>query len=176
MDPRFDRLSKRQRESLRGVSALKGSKEIAQELGIEKSTVDGYIAEAVRSIGARNRRDAARQFEIYEAKRSVFADPDKIGGDSARLAIIDPSLPVPVVPDEQSSRQRQPSETTVEPRNAGSRLPFRQKGHVGNPLTAGERLIWIQVIAVGLAIGFGMLATGLQVLTGVIATVSRLFH
>ena len=175
MDPRFDRLSRRQRESLRGVSALKGSKEIADELGIEKSTVDGYIAEAVRLIGARDRRDAARQFDAYEAAlTAAHMTPDKMGGYSARLAGSDPALPVPASPDEQSIRRAQTGGPAAEPQMR-FRLPIRQKGQVGNDLTMGERLIWIQVIVVGLAVGFGMLAVGLQVLTGVIATVSRLF-
>ena len=170
MDERFDRLSRRQRESLRGVSALKGSKEIADELGIEKSTVDGYIADAVRIIGARDRRDAARQFEAYEASPSA---PDKMGGDSTRLAGSAPTMTGPGVPDGQPIRQRQPGGWAPDPQHRRFRLPFRQKGQVGNDLGIGERLIWIQVIAVGFAVGFGMLATGLQVLAGVIATVSH---
>ena len=56
---RFDRLTKRHRECLHGVRALQGSKEIADDLGIEKSTVDSYLTEAVRLLGARNRRHAA---------------------------------------------------------------------------------------------------------------------
>ena len=62
----FDRLSRRHRECLRGVRALKGSKEIAEELGIEKSTVDSYLTEAVKLLGARNRRDAALRWAAYE--------------------------------------------------------------------------------------------------------------
>lgn len=173
MNPRFDRLSKRQRESLRGVGALKGSKEIADELGIEKSTVDGYIAEAVRVLGARDRRDAARQFEAYETALSA---PDKIGGDSARLAEPAPLAPMPVSPDGHSFGRGQPGEAVPEQRTTRFRLPFRQKGQVGNDLTVGERLIWIQVIVVGLSVGFGMLSVGLQVLAGVIASVAHLFR
>lgn len=56
---RFALLTRRHRECLRGVKALKGSKEIAAELGLGKSTVDIYLAEAVRLLGARNRREAA---------------------------------------------------------------------------------------------------------------------
>jgi DNA-binding CsgD family transcriptional regulator len=67
---RFDRLTKRHRECLRGVRELKGSKEIADDLGIEKSTVDGYLTEAVKVLGARNRRDAAMQLAEHKARLS----------------------------------------------------------------------------------------------------------
>jgi hypothetical protein len=55
----------------------------------------------------------------------------------------------------------------------GIRLPFRRKGQRDNDLTVGDRLIWIQAIALGAAIAFGMLMTGLQVLTGLIETVAQ---
>lgn len=174
---RFDRLTKRHRECLQGVRQLKGSKEIADELGIEKSTVDSYLTEAVKVIGARNRRDAALQLERHDQEVAARADPatpDKMGAHSARL--VPPADPLPSVfsPDEfvvgqSGGNARQPGEA----RFAGFRLPYRRKGQTGNDLSVGDRLIWIQVIALGLAIGFGMLMTGLQILTGLVEGVSR---
>ncbi|MEJ8628966.1 helix-turn-helix transcriptional regulator [Sphingomonas sp. I4] len=71
-DPeRFALLTRRHRECLRGVKALKGSKEIAIELGLGKSTVDSYLAEAVRLLGARNRRDAAIALAEHEALEGI---------------------------------------------------------------------------------------------------------
>ncbi|MDQ1231715.1 helix-turn-helix transcriptional regulator [Sphingomonas sp. SORGH_AS_0879] len=71
-------LSPRQLECLRLVWERRISKEIARELGISKTTVDGYIAEAVQVLGAKDRREAAAM---------VFANfpPDRIGGDPARV-------------------------------------------------------------------------------------------
>lgn len=188
-DPaRFDRLGRRHRECLRAVRQLKGSKEIAEQLGIEKSTVDSYITEAVKLLGARNRREAALWFAEHEALQlPIVADesaktpdlsthdtPDKLGGDSARL--VSPALPLPpsVSPDEPFVGQ--PGGTGDAPsrlRSPGIRLPFRRKGQAGNELSIGSRLIWIQAITLGIAIGFGMLMIGLQILTGMIESVTR---
>lgn len=55
------RLSPRQREVLRLYWERQlTSKEIAAELGIAKNTIDGYFKEAIETLGARDRRDAAR--------------------------------------------------------------------------------------------------------------------
>ena len=165
---RFDRLTRRHRECLRGVRELKGSKEIADDLGIEKSTVDSYLTEAVRILGARNRRDAALLLADHEAETA----PDKMGADSARL--VPPALPLPseASPDERLVGL---PDTAIErpSRFTSLRLPYRRKGQADNDLSVGDRLIWIQVIAVGTAVGFGMLATGLQVLTELVESVSR---
>lgn len=176
---RFDRLTKRHRECLRGVRELKGSKEIAEELGIEKSTVDSYLTEAVKVLGARNRRDAALQLDRYERDAetpmsSRVDDPDKIGGHSARLAAPADPLPVTAMPGEQvAGRSAGDAEEPGTARFARLRLPYRRKGRAGNDLSVGDRLIWIQVITLGLAIGFGMLMTGLQILTGIMESLSR---
>ena len=53
-------LSPRQRECVRLIWSRRATwKEIAAELGISKSTVDKYIAEAIELTGARDRRQAA---------------------------------------------------------------------------------------------------------------------
>ncbi|ANC87206.1 helix-turn-helix domain-containing protein [Sphingomonas sp. NIC1] len=181
----FDRLSRRHRECLRGVRALKGSKEIAEELGIEKSTVDSYLTEAVKLLGARNRRDAALRWAAYEDQAAEpsaefttiipeAGDPDKIGGHSARLSPLAADPPLPVVPDETivmaaDSGGARPFRSSAFP----IRLPFRRKGQRGNDLTVGDRLIWIQAIAFGTIVGFGMLMSGLQALTHLIEALTR---
>lgn len=185
----FARLTKRHRECLRGVRALKGSKEIAEELGIEKSTVDSYLTEAVRLVGARNRRDAALRWGAYEDRIAardvdpsvsegsinlVDATPDKMGGHSARLVPVAADPPSPVVPDEPFVGAPEPAGSAPSrPAPSGFRLPFRRKGQRGNDLSVGDRLIWIQAITLGIAIGFGMLMNGLQALTHLIETVTR---
>ncbi len=185
IDTRFDRLSRRHRECLRGVRDLKGSKEIADALGIEKSTVDKYLTEAVRVLGARNRRDAALMLADHEApphtatpyestENAPAPTPDKIGGDSIRLSVSPFDLPIPASPDETIVGAPGVSgEARPRSRPPGIRLPLRRKGQRDNDLTVGDRLIWIQAIALGISIAFGMLMTGLQVLTGLIETVAQ---
>ena len=173
---RFDRLTKRHRECLRGVRALQGSKEIADSLGIEKSTVDSYLTEAVRLLGAKNRRHAALMLGEHDAATAptpAVATPDKMGGDSARLVPTAPPLPLTVEPDEWVVGQPDTGSAGNEPRPSGFRMPFRRKGQADSDLSIGDRLIWIQAIAVGSAIAFGMLAMGLQVVTTLVENVSR---
>lgn len=182
---RFNRLTRRHRECLRGVRELKGSKEIAEELGIEKSTVDSYLTEAVRLLGARNRRDAALRWSEHEARvaqadapetaeKTEETTPDKMGGDSARLSPPPSDLPPPSAPDETIVWAPGVSgEAAPRPSSPGIRLPFRRKGQRASDLSVGDRLIWIQAITLGIAIGFGMLMTGLQVLTGLIEALSQ---
>ncbi len=165
---RFDRLTKRHRECLTGVRALQGSKEIADYLGIEKSTVDSYLTEAVRVLGAKNRRHAALLLAEHDDATGIDAPddaPDKMGADSARLVPPTESLPSDVSPGEQVVGQSDDREQASRHRLSSIGLPYRRKGQADNDLSVGDRLIWIQAIAVGSAIGFGMLAMGLQVVT-----------
>lgn len=181
-DPqRFDRLTKRHRDCLRGVRDLKGSKEIADELGIEKTTVDSYLTEAVKVIGARNRREAALLWAEHEATSTSKTEeipekaaPHKIGGDSMRLVEPVAGLPSAGSPDEMIVGA--PGVSGNPPfrrRSPGIGVPYRRKGQRGNNLTVGDRLIWIQAIVLGVAMAFGMLMTGLQVLTNLIEMMSH---
>jgi DNA-binding CsgD family transcriptional regulator len=67
-DAAFASLTPRERDCLRGVRALKGSGEIARELGIAIGTVDAYLAAAKVKLGARDRKHAALLFAEYEAR------------------------------------------------------------------------------------------------------------
>ena len=66
-DSAFASLTPRERDCLRGVRALKGSGEIARELGIATGTVDAYLATAKTKLGARDRKHAALLFAEHEA-------------------------------------------------------------------------------------------------------------
>jgi len=180
---RFALLTRRHRECLRGVKALKGSKEIAIELGLGKSTVDSYLAEAVRLLGARNRRDAAIALAEHEAVEGDPASdqvpeieenptPDKIIPNSAGLVFEPAAMPVTISPD-GSTVGGAVKDGHVQ---TSSRLllPIRRRGQTRNEMTVAERLLWVPTIAIALAIGFGMLATGLDVMTRVIGRVSHL--
>lgn len=129
MISKIDKLSPRQRECLRLHWAERlTSKEIGQRLGIAPSTVDGYFAEAVHTMEAKDRREAALL---------AFGEtPVASGGQPARVS----------PPDDQ-----------------GWRVPFRTGVH--NDLSILARLLWILLLAVGCAIGFGALAGGVHVLS-----------
>ena len=157
MADRFDQLTRRQRDCLKLVAELKGSKEIATELGLTKSTVDSYIAEAVQVLGARDRRDAARQLTEWTREQS----PDRIGPDSSRVPR---STAEPLI------------SMVVERQRPHWPLPFRIEGERRNDLGLFWRIAWIPLIAIGLAIGFGMLAVGLHVLSDMLGKLPLLSH
>jgi DNA-binding CsgD family transcriptional regulator len=79
-DP-FTQLSPRQRDCLRLVAELKDSQQIGYELGISPRTVDGYLRDAVRLLGAHNRRHAAGMLRDHEAA----APPQKSPAHFPRL-------------------------------------------------------------------------------------------
>lgn len=180
---RFALLTRRHRECLRGVKALKGSKEIAIELGLGKSTVDSYLAEAVRLLGARNRREAAMALAEYEAQSIIEPNyqvveeqqedtPNKIIPDSSGLVPEPSPMPLPMAPDGSTvGGAVQDGHVHASPRLS---LPVRRQGQTRNDMSVAERLLWVPTIAVALAIGFGMLATGLDVMTRVIGRLSNL--
>lgn len=176
---RFALLTRRHRECLRGVKALKGSKEIAAELGLGKSTIDSYLAEAVRLLGARNRRDAALALAEYEAGENDQVieieeepTPNKVIPDSAGLVEPAPVVAPPSAPDGSTvGGAVQDGHVHASPRLS---LPLRRQGQTRNDMNMAERLFWVPTIAIALAIGFGMLATGLDVMTRVIGRLSHL--
>lgn len=127
------RLSPRQRECLKRVWLNQAtSKEIALALGISKATVDGYIAESVQALAARDRRDAAA---IAFGERPPAAS----GGDPARVGA--------GLPDEAAPR------TGSEPRRPATGwqrwLPFRTGAT--NDLHPAARLVWILLLTIGFA-------------------------
>ena len=74
-------LSPRQRECLRLIWSRRAtSKEIAAELGISKSTVDKYIAEAIELTGARDRRQAAAM---------IFGETPILQGEGREIAPVE---------------------------------------------------------------------------------------
>lgn len=98
------RLSPRQLDCLRLVWSRRAtSKEIAAELGISKSTVDKYCAEAVELLDARDRRHAAAivfgETPIADTPREIIPaepPPAEYHSDSARVS--DPITP-PLSPE-----------------------------------------------------------------------------
>jgi len=145
-----ERLSPRHKACLRLVYMRLTSKEIAAELGIGVGTVDSYIAEATTLLGARNRRRAAEL---------LFSSED----------VTPPASLDPMFTGVSSSDAHSPPPTGSKQANVWlNLLPFRSSGVTRNELKPIQRLFWILQIAFAVAISFGMLATGLEV-------ISRLF-
>ncbi|MBI0475391.1 LuxR family transcriptional regulator [Sphingomonas sp. MA1305] len=150
MDAAAAKLSPRQRACLQLVWERQAtSKEIAAELGIGKTTVDGYIAEAVELLGARDRRSAAAM---------VFSETPRAGsgGDPARVS--GPASNPPTVA------------ASTEARSAAR--PWRTRDRPFNTFTLAQTLGWIAIIAVGsiaalalaMAVGNGLPSVALPVL------------
>lgn len=135
-------MAPRQIECLRLVYERRTSKEIAAEIGLSAATVDSYITDAVALLGARNRRHAA---ELLHRT----APPEKFGSQSPR----DDEDPVPI------------QEPARPPFRWTDWLPFRQPGAFGNDLHPAIRILFIPILAVLLATGFGMLAVGARVVS-----------
>jgi DNA-binding CsgD family transcriptional regulator len=173
-EPRIDRLSNRHRDVLRGVAALRKSKQIAADLGIAPGTVDGYIAEAVRILGATDRGEAARMLAQHELKVSPPLDtpPGQFGGQSPWVVSSPQTvteIATPVVEPEAVH------DTGIHtPMSLAGLLPIRRAGQRNNDLPVAARLLWIPAIAVILAVGFGMLASGLKVLAELIERLGHL--
>lgn len=175
-ESRIDRLSKRHRDVLRGVAALRKSKQIAADLGIAPGTVDGYIAEAVRILGATDRGDAARilvqndRLDVAAAPSDTFAAPGQSGGQSSGVVPPPPTMKEVALPVVEPEAVR---DSGTQPVSLAGWLPVRRAGQRNNDLPVAARLLWIPAIAVILAVGFGMLVSGLKVL---VELIDRLGH
>jgi DNA-binding CsgD family transcriptional regulator len=75
-------LTPRQSDCIRLTAEFKSSKEIGLELRMSQKTVDAHIAAAIKTLGARNRRDAARMF----AQNCNDSPSDKLLRQTSRLA------------------------------------------------------------------------------------------
>lgn len=151
MKPRFDALSRRHRECLRLVYDRQVSKEIAVALGIEKSTVDTYITEAIRILDARDRRHAAQLLAEHEAG----SPPDKIWSQPAGVEPAVAAMATVSAPGSANDWR--------------SWLPYRRRGATHNTLGIPARLLWIVLLAIMMLIAFGMLVDGLAVLGTIVA-------
>jgi DNA-binding CsgD family transcriptional regulator len=183
---RIERLTEQQRTCLRHVFQHLTSKEIAPLLGIEPGSVDQHIKAAMKTLGVGDRRTAARIFAEYEAAqeagegapqapvppvRGAFAPYQPLVYQSPGL--VPPADPgtfgMPIESGTQPSgrwsgeamREEQASFTIVAPGGAPAfPLPIgdRRPGDLGWV----ARLGWVAVIAIGVALAFGGLISGLE--------------
>ncbi len=164
----YDSLTPREKDCLRLVAQGLETKQIAATLTVgggeagdpprrpTPDTVDGYIKSAMRKLGVSRRRDAARI--LMETENTA---PQWLG-----------------VQPKGADREPPPPPAPTSTPNQGMRflLPFRRRDEVNNELGIATRLLWIPMLAVGLAIGFGMLTSGLKVAVDLIGSTKLLSH
>ncbi|KQN79958.1 helix-turn-helix domain-containing protein [Sphingomonas sp. Leaf62] len=156
------RLTPRERRCLDLVAQHYDTGQIAAELGISVATVNGYLADARRKLGARNRKEAARMLGAapVASREPPIADaPSEHGGMFERVA------PVPPPPTLSAARVERGSagwlsrllylERTTEPHRVGAR--GRTLMIVGLVVAMCAALAMAVVAAVGLVSIFASL-------------------
>lgn len=183
---RLSRLTEQQRICLRHVYAHKTSKEIAPLMGIEPGSVDQHIKAAMKTLGVPDRRSAARLLAEHEGLSAPAPLPPREAPQRPIQPLvyqspdIAPALdPAMMGPPIESGPQRfigLPGDTMRE-EQAGFSL-VRPGGAPTLPLPIGNnrpsdlnwlmRLVWIVAIAIGVAVAFGGLVSGVEALVRLI--------
>lgn len=171
-----DRLSRRQRTCLALTADLLSAKDIARKLDIKEGTVEGYIADAVRVLGAKNKRDAARIFVAHEASKA----PRKTTGESSRVSeqLLFPPTPLTEVERSSTDAALQTvlvSQAPAEPveRRGGFHV-FRGERR-NNDLTYTQRIVWIAGAALVAAALFLISVNVIDALARALATFQNSF-
>ena len=81
-------LSDREKDCLKGVLSYGRTKHISVALGISGATIDSHIAKAMRTLGAKNRTQAANMLFIAE-RADMPASPEPVDARSAFERMID---------------------------------------------------------------------------------------
>jgi DNA-binding CsgD family transcriptional regulator len=169
MDPkRIARLTEQQRACLRHVYAHLTSKEIAPIMGIEPGSVDQHIKAAMKTLGVADRRTAARLFAEHEAHEGVapVAYPS-VHSDSST----DPYNFVPPIvsgwqPHESTGGSMREEQAFFRVATPGASPAFQFPVGSSKPgdLNWATRLMWIALIAIGVALAFGALVSAIEAL------------
>jgi DNA-binding CsgD family transcriptional regulator len=172
MDPkRIARLTEQQRACLRHVYAHLTSKEIAPIMGIEPGSVDQHVKAAMKTLGVGDRRTAARILAEHEGRDD---SPLVVNYPSPEpRSPTDPYNFVPPIvsgwqPNESaggSMREEQAFFRVATPSGSPSfQFPMGSSSKPGD-LGWATRLMWIAVIAIGVALAFGALVSGVEALS-----------
>ena len=140
---RAGQLSPREREIIALTKDGLSSKEIARQLGISPRTVDTHVANAIATLGVRNRLEAALRLGGDPASVDLRKQPPTLVGD--------PDLPSPLSPGREGIARW------------WWRLPILRNGRSTNDLTRAQRLAWILIGSLAIIILFSQLANGLRV-------------
>lgn len=178
---RLAKLTDGQKECLRLVYRHMSSKDIARELGISPHSVDARLRSAIRALGVATRTDAALRLAAHEAgapyqspvyqsphvaaaAASVMLDPDNDTGRNT-----DEERDFYRLPDMDGHHARRVAEAvaafdrSADPfwgRQGQAASPVRAWGG-RNDLTVGARIGVVLAIAIGSALAFGAILSGL---------------
>lgn len=178
MDPvRIEKLTEGQRDCLRRVLQHMTSKDIARELGVSPHTVDQRLRVAARKLGVSSRVEAARLLAQYEGLSSEIYQPAAY--QSSAVAPPDPAGSVEggTAGDERTVehefgehvRERQLTYQAFVPEpHKTITLPFPTHAGEENRLGVWQRVGWIAAIAVGSALSFGAILSGLDALASLL--------
>ena len=170
---RLNKLSEAQRICLRMVFMHMSSKDIARELGISPHTVDQRLKGAIQTLRVDSRVEAARMLARHEGGGTyqplVYQSPDiaEAPHDAAIQSLVDregtQSRSGHAMREDQAAFQMAISQ----PRPALP-LPLPLARGDRNDLTMGQRLGWIVIIAIAVALSFGAILAGLDALSRLI--------
>lgn len=166
---RIARLTEQQRACLRHVYAHLTSKEIAPIMGIEPGSVDQHIKAAMKTLGVGDRRTAAKIFAEHEGREDApvvsYAPPEP-------RSPTDPYNFVPPIvsgwqPHESAGGSMREEQAFFRVATPGGSPTFQLPIGSSKPgdLNWLTRLGWIAVIAIGVALAFGALVSGVEALS-----------
>ncbi len=178
---RLARLTDGQKQCLRLVYRHMSSKDIARELGISPHSVDARLRSAIRALGVATRTDAALRLAAHEAgapyQSPVYQSPHIAAAPAS--VMLDPDNDTGRHQDEERDFYRLPDMEGVRARRVAEAVaafdrsadPFwGRQGQSGSPvrawggrndLTVGARIGVILAIAIGSALAFGAILSGL---------------
>jgi len=168
-----DRLNGGQRACLRLVLAHLTSKEIARELGVSPHTVDQRLRTAMRILNAHSRFEAARIFAALDGEQpyqSLIYQPPRVERDDKSGNQVPSSGRTrgkkAGAEDDSANAESGGALVALERSEYRHRaLPIPRFRGEKNRLAAVERLGWILAIAIGAALSFGGLLSGLEALS-----------
>ena len=164
---RIARLTEQQRACLRHVYAHLTSKEIAPILGIEPGSVDQHIKAAMKTLGVGDRRTAAKVFAEYEGRDPPVVAYPPLNPDSAANPY---NFVPPIVsgwqPHESAGGSMREEQAFFRVATPGGSPTFQLPIGSSKPgdLNWPTRLMWIAVIAIGVALAFGALVSAIEAL------------
>lgn len=169
MDPkRIARLTDQQRACLRHVYAHRTSKEIAPILGIEPGSVDQHIKAAMKTLDVPDRRTAAKVFAEYEGHEE---SPPLVYPTRHPASPPDPYNFVPPIvsgwqPHEPAGGSMREEQAFFRVATPGGSPMFQLPMGSSKPsdLNWATRLMWIAIIAIGVALAFGALVSAIEAL------------
>ena len=172
---KIKKLTPAQSACLRLVLPHYTSKDIARQLGSSPHTVDNHIKAAMARLGASSRFDAARQLAEYESEVERRALASQSSGISTSAANRDHLL------HNDSPERVEEVDRNCELHDIGSSyrpdgfnmrrpkiLPLPEFWGEKNALTTKQRLIWMIILTVSIALAMGAILASLSALESIL--------